>query len=485
MILSDPAAERAVLAGVCKYGAEAYYDVADLLNENTFTVDSNSVIYTCIKKLLDDDDTRVVDVASVLSSSKELGLDGFFSNNNELSHLSAVLKFPVAFTNVRKFAAKIRKLQIARMMYDQLDITKEKYTEIKGDEPISHILGMAEESILDFTSLLNDTDDAPELLFGDLDEYLEDKADNRVDQIGIPTGFHKYDFAIGGGLRKGTVNVIGARTKVGKSLIGLNMGFDIAKRNIPVLYLDTEMTKKDQQNRGGAMSSFTNHAKSSINEIETGKFADNPFQKKSILELAKELKNIPFYHKNIGGRAFEDQVSIMRRWLAKTVGLNAEGKANDCVIVYDYLKLMEASELAKSDLKEFQLLGFMMTSLHNFALRYEIPILSFIQLNRDGINKESTDAASGSDRIMWLCSNFTIYKEKSDEEMAQDGVSNGNRKLVPIISRHGEGLSSGDYINVSMQGAYAKLIEGPTAQELANSRNSTDGEASDEEDIAF
>jgi hypothetical protein len=244
------------------------------------------------------------------------------------------------------------------------------------------------------------------------------------------------------------------------------------------------MTKKDQQNRGGAMSSFTNHAKSSINEIETGKFADNPFQKSAILELAKELKNIPFYHKNIGGRAFEDQVSIMRRWLAKTVGLNAEGKANDCVIVYDYLKLMEASELAKTDLKEFQLLGFMMTSLHNFALRYEIPILSFIQLNRDGINKESTDAASGSDRIMWLCSNFTIYKEKSDEEMAQDGVSNGNRKLVPIISRHGEGLSSGDYINVVMQGAYAKLIEGPTAQELANSRNSAD-EPSDEEDIAF
>jgi replicative DNA helicase len=483
MILSDPAAERAVLAGVCKYGTEAYYDVADIINENTFTVDSNSVIYSCVKRLIEQDDTRVIDVASVLSSAKEIGLDTFFTNNNELSHLGAVLKFPVAFQNIRKFGAKIRKLQIARMMYDQLEETKEKYLHIKGDEPISHILGMAEESIFDFTSLLNDQDDAPELLFGDLDEYLIDRAENRVDQIGIPTGFNKYDFAIGGGLRKGTVNVIGARTKVGKSLIGLNMGFDIAKRGVPVLYLDTEMTKKDQQNRGGAMSSFSNHAKSSINEIETGKFADNPFQKNSILELAKELKNIPFYHKNIGGRAFEDQVSIMRRWLAKTVGLNAEGKANDCVIVYDYLKLMEASELAKTDLKEFQLLGFMMTSLHNFALRYEIPILSFIQLNRDGITKESTDAASGSDRIMWLCSNFTIYKEKSDEEIAQDGISNGNRKLVPIISRHGEGLSGGDYINVMMQGAYAKLIEGPTAQELANSR--TEDEVNDEEDIAF
>ena len=203
------------------------------------------------------------------------------------------------------------------------------------------------------------------------------------------------------------------------------------------------------------------------------------------MELAQNKKGIPFYHKNIGGRAFEDQVSIMRRWLAKVVGLNDAGKANDCVIVYDYVKLMEASELAKSDLKEFQLLGFMMTALHNFALRYEVPILSFIQLNRDGITKESTDAASGSDRIMWLCSNFTIYKQKSDEEIAQDGPENGNRKLVPIIARHGEGLEDGDYINVLMKGAYAKLIEGQTAYELADGGSYTEDEEYEEEDVAF
>lgn len=485
MILSDPAAERAVLAGICRYGSEAYYDVADIIDNGTFTIDSNSVIFNCIKRLFEEDDSRKIDVPSILSSAKELGLSDFFNNKNEISHLGAVLKFPVLFENIRRFAGKARKLQIARMMVDQLDDTKEKYLGLKGDESVSHILGLAEESIFDFTSLLNDHDDAPELLFGDLDEYLEDKAENQVDQIGIATGFTKYDFAIGGGLRKGTVNVIGARTKVGKSLIGLNMGADIASRDIPVLYLDTEMTKKDQQNRGGSMLSYGTTGKSTINDIETGQFANNDFRKNSLMELAKNKKSIPFYHKNIGGKPFEDQISIMRRWLAKVVGLNDQGKAKDCVIVYDYLKLMEASELAKSDLKEFQLLGFMMTALHNFALRYEVPILSFIQLNRDGINKESTDAASGSDRIMWLCSNFTIYKQKSDEEIAQDGPENGNRKLVPIIARHGEGLDDGDYINVLMKGAYAKLMEGQTAYELAEGGSYTEDEDDDEEDVAF
>ena len=485
MVLSDPAAERAVLAGICRYGAEAYFDVTDIIGEESFTVDSNSVIYSCLKRAFANDDSSKIDVPTILSNAKEMGLGDFFNNKNELSHLSAVLKFPVLFDNVRKFGAKIRKLQIARMMYDHLGEARDSYLQLKGDEPITHILGMAEESVLNFTSLLNDSDDAPELLFGDLEEYLEYRAENRVDQVGIPTGFTKWDWAIGGGLRRGSISVIGARTKVGKSLIGLNMGADIAKRKIPVLYLDTEMTKQDQQNRGGAMASYGSTAQSTIEQIETGKYADDDIRRINLLEMAKELKDSPFYHKNIGGRPFEDQLSIMRRWIAKVVGINEKGKANDCVIIYDYVKLMEAAELAKTDMKEFQLLGFMMTSLHNFALRYEVPILAFIQLNRDGITKESTDAASGSDRIVWLCSNFTIYKLKSDEEIAKDGPDHGNRKLVPIISRHGEGLDGGDYINVKMRGSWAKLEEGMTAYEIEEGGSYTEDEEDDEDDIAF
>ena len=163
----------------------------------------------------------------------------------------------------------------------------------------------------------------------------------------------------------------------------------------------------------------------------------------------------------------------MRRWIIKDVGTNDDGTAKPCVIVYDYLKLMDSAAVS-SDLKEYQVLGFMMTALHNFAVKYQIPILSFIQLNRDGITKESTDTASGSDRIIWLCSNFTIFKRKSDEEIAEDGVTNGNRKLVPLVSRHGGGLDDNDYINCYLKGWCAKITEGKTKLELANNSNQTD-----------
>ena len=461
MILSDAAAERAILAGICRYSSEAYYDVADIINENSFTIDSNSMIYACLKHLIEGDTKAAIDLPVILSAAKELGLQDLVADKYEIQHLSAVMKFPVLLANVRKLAAKVRKLEIARMMHSQLETTKEKYLEIKGDEPISKILGIAEESIFDFTALLNDTDDAPQKVFGDIEDRLNTLAENSMDQVGIPTGFSRYDFAIGGGLRRGTVNVIGARPKVGKTLFAENAGIYIAQQlGIPVLNLDTEMMRQDHQDRGMAM--LTEIA---INEIETGQFANNSYKDEKIREMANNVKDIPYYHKSIGGKPLEDQLSIMRRWIAKEVGINGAGKSNDCVIIYDYLKIMDSSEI-KGDMKEYQALGFLMTSLHNFAIRYEVPILAFIQLNRDGITKESTDTASGSDRIIWLCSNFSIYKAKSDEEIAKDGPENGNRKLVPIIARHGEGLGDKDYINVNMIGKYGKLTEGRTAFEL-------------------
>ena len=108
---------------------------------------------------------------------------------------------------------------------------------------------------------------------------------------------------------------------------------------------------------------------------------------------------------------------------------------------------MDEKEVAS--MQEYQKLGFMMTHLHNFSVKYDIPIVAFVQLNRDGITKESTDAISGSDRQIWLCTNFLIYKRKGVEEIAEDGSNLGTHKLIPIETRHARGLDDGDYINMS------------------------------------
>ena len=53
MILADPSAERAVLSGICKYGESLYLDIADILQEASFTIDSNKLIFGCIKHICD------------------------------------------------------------------------------------------------------------------------------------------------------------------------------------------------------------------------------------------------------------------------------------------------------------------------------------------------------------------------------------------------------------------------------------------------
>lgn len=477
-ILSDSAAERAVLAGVCKYGADAYMDIADIVNETTFTVDSNVTIFKCLKHIFNIDPNIIsIDIASIYSAANEIKLDQVLSKKEEAQHLRAILDFPVNIENVRKFAAKIRKLEIARLLSQQLESAKNKISEVNGTEPITQILGLAEDAIFNFSSLLNDTDSGPISIGTNIEDYVKSLVDNPVDQVGISTGFPVYDHAIGGGLRKSTVNVIAARPKTGKTLLADNMGYYIAnKLKIPVLNMDTEMTTEDHINRVLAMSTETE-----ISSIETGKFANSADQKQKIADAVKELKDTKLYYKAIPGKPFEEQLAIMRRWLLKEVGLHPDGTAKDCVIFYDYLKLMDSQGMSQ-DLKEYQVLGFMMTSLHNFASRYKVPIVAFIQLNRDGITKESTDTASGSDRIIWLCSNFTIFKRKTEEEIGEDGSKAGNRKLIPLISRHGSGLDDNDYINCHMKGWCAKITEGKTKLELNNNDNSDEGFLVDEND---
>lgn len=463
MILCDPSSERAVLSCILQHGNNAYLEISDLLDTETFTIDSNQLIYSCIKHIFDKDDTKTIDIASIYSAAQELGVSHILQKKEEAQHLKAIKDFPAELENVKKFASKIKKLQIARLLHKELGEAQDRLLDINGSESISSILGIAEETLLDFGSNLTN-DNEPVVLGKDIESYIQYLIDNPIDQMGISSGYPIYDQSIGGGFRKGTINVIAARPKVGKSLWCDNVSLHVAgKLNIPVLNMDTEMNSKDHIHRLLAMMTEIE-----INKIETGKFTESPSQHEKIKQAAQNLNKMPIYYKSIAGKPFDEQMGMMKRWIHKDVGLNSDGTAKDCLIIYDYLKLMDSAGISQ-DMKEYQVLGFMMTALHNFAVKYQLPILAFIQLNRDGITKESTDTASGSDRIIWLCSNFSIFKRKSDEEIAEDGGESGNRKLIPLISRHGSGLDDNDYINFNMKGWCAQITEGKTKLEISHS----------------
>lgn len=457
MNLTDVGAERAVLAGLFAYGLDAYVEVSDIIDHKTFGNYNNQILYKCIEKIMENE--AEVDVPSILSAAQQLGFYESVNTKQELEYISSLMKFPIKKENIVNFAAQIKKFEFARKIKGLADKISKDVESINGDESINEIIGIMENPMVEFLRQ-DSVSEKPQKIGKDIDEYFDYLIENKCDQIGIPTGFPRYDAAIGGGLRRKCVDLVSARPKVGKSVFADNVALNAASAGVPVLMLDTEMSKEDHLNR-----IIANISGVPINEISTGKFAEDQEKTLAIKLAIDKIKNIPYTYVTVAGAPFEQILNTIKRWIMQEVGQDENGRTRDCLVIYDYLKLMSSSSIT-NNIQEYQALGFQITSLHNLAVKYDFPCLSFVQLNRDGITKESTDAVSGSDRLIWLCTSFSIFKVKSAEEIAEDGPNAGNRKLVPIVSRHGAGMEDGNYINMKMFGDRAKLEELRTRDEF-------------------
>jgi replicative DNA helicase len=458
--LQDVGAERAVLAGLLQHGIEAYVEISDFISVDSFDNANNKIIYRCVERVINNE--HVVDIASLLSASEQLHVSDTINTKQELKYIKSLFDFPINRDNIIKFAAQIKKYEFARKIQKLTTKIHHDVGEITGTENVDEIIGLLENPVTDFLRE-DDGGENPEKIGDGAEDYVQFLSENKCDIIGIPTGFSRYDEAIGGGLRRKCVDLVSARPKVGKSVFADNVALNVSSSGIPVLVLDTEMSKEDHLNR-----LIANISGVPINEVSTGKFVDDEFKNHKVQDAVQRLESIPYSYISVAGKPFEGILNLIRRWVMQEVKTDDNGKTNECLIIYDYLKLMSSSSIT-NNIQEYQALGFQITSLHNLCVKLDIPCLSFVQLNRDGITKESTDAVSGSDRLIWLCTSFSIFKAKSPEEIAEDGPNAGNRKLVPIVSRHGAGMDDGDYINMQMQGAHAKLTELRTRNEMKKS----------------
>lgn len=238
------------------------------------------------------------------------------------------------------------------------------------------------------------------------------------------------------------------------STFAINVALYVAwKENIPVLYLDTELNKRS----GTWDRLLARVGQVPFYDIRTGQYVTNDIMRRQVHKARKVLNRIPLSYINITGKNFDDVMSLVRRWIVQTVGYDAKGNVNKCLLVYDYLKLTGTAE--KQDLKEYEAIGYRMSALHDLTVRYSLPCLTFCQLNREF-------DVSQSDRVRWFCTSMCSLQKKDEEELAQDGRENGNRKLIPQDFRFGPGLEDGDYINMQLDGRLASIKEMQTRNQL-------------------
>ncbi len=143
--LKNLASERAVLAGLVQHGVDCLVDIEILIDEEVFSLDHNKILFKCLADALSKNDS--IGFADILSSAKSLGLNEYVERPDVMKHANGIINTPIHLENVRSHAEKIRRLQFARNLQNQLRDIYRGLDEISGDESITEILSIAEAPI--------------------------------------------------------------------------------------------------------------------------------------------------------------------------------------------------------------------------------------------------------------------------------------------------------------------------------------------------
>lgn len=471
IILKDVESELSVLAGLWQHGQDGWIELRGLVKNSTFTEHKYRIFFDCFVKVFEQ--SKTIDIPILFSVAAQLGLIDYIQQNIDL--ISLLEERKISIVNLGLVAKKIARLELGRFSQGRLRDSMSKLEQLTGEESGIHILSLVEKPSYEVQTVLNSDEDKGQLIGKGAIELIENLLKHRNIEVGISSGMKHYDEAIGGGFRRKIFNLLAARRKIGKSILCINIGLYVAQKlKIPVLYLDTEMTAKEHQAR-----LLANMTGIPIRTIERSLFYNNPMFVEQLRKAACVLEKLPIKHEEIGGCSFEETLSIARRWAVKEVGYDEKtGQLRNCLIIYDYFKLVDSSSL--KNMKEYEAIYYQATALNNFCKEMDLACLAFVQLNRE-MN------ISQSDRLTWLAGSVCSMLEKDAEEMERDGIEYGNRKIVFDCCRHGEGLDSDNAINLNLEGPFARITEiGTTHEMLTEKRVGKSGfSIDDDEEVPF
>jgi replicative DNA helicase len=164
------------------------------------------------------------------------------------------------------------------------------------------------------------------------------------------------------GFRPGALYIIGARPGVGKTIVGLQIAWELSKSG-PVSFHSLEMGKNELYNR-----ILSSEAEVYIGNIEKGTLKEHDW-----LKIANARTAIQSHRLAIHDKSGQNLLQI--RALANSVKGNGELKA----IVVDYLGLIQDTEKGR---KRYEMITDISIGLKNLARDLNVPVIALAQLNR-------------------------------------------------------------------------------------------------------
>lgn len=307
-----------------------------------------------------------------------------------------------------------------RDMYSKLNSCVDAVLSDPADEVQQRIYKEIDDVMAEYSSLDEVTP------FGEVVDECWDEIKSRQKDgyAGIPFKFPTLNEFVT--LEKGELIVFGAGPKQGKSIMLLNHAVDLLKKDLSVLYIDSELNTR----------LFTARLLSHLTGIEYKRLTAGCYgeeEQQRIDEAIAWMKTRRFVHVYLP--MFDQQtVYTTVKKMSHTMGL-------DCLVV-DYFKGSSDGDAWDS----YAELGRFVDMVKNqIAGKMGIYALAAAQATESGKLADSAKIARNASTIIMI-------QEKTEEEMEQDGPECGNKKLRVIFNRNGMQHAPGEYIDVIFDG---------------------------------
>lgn len=405
---AKPTDERAILS-LCIRDINNFYSLCSKINDGDFLCSDNYMVFLILNTLM----SRGVETFDIPMIANTADQDGVLSTIGGYEYLESLRNMQVSADNFDLYLNNVIEASTKYKLYGALHSTIQKVEEnAQGGESSADLIGEVERKALDLSTESMSIREPINMADG-LDELIEERKKARVDMIGLSTGFPILNKQIDG-MVPGTVLIVAARPKQGKSTVLSNIAAHVAFRErIPVLYIDTEMSFDQWRDRLIAGMSGVKER-----DIKHGGY-DSEKHEKIVTKCADIVRGGKLFHEFMPGYTVEKIISLYKKY---------KYKHNIGLMVFDYLKEPESSSLDRNR-KEYQVLGDVTTAIKDLAGRLNIPALTAVQINR---NKEVAD----SDRIVRYGDIVAHWQPRTEEELK---TARGTHKLVIRETRRGGG----------------------------------------------
>ena len=382
--------ERACLSCLL-HQPELVADAEVVLQEEDFVVPHHRVLYHVLRKLatiyFQQHASKIIfDTASIVSHIHTLGFDNEYLKTKGTAYIESlrtagaladVSNFEHYLQTIKSFSTKRKMFLEAHRLQQQLLTTL--------DKPADQFLVETENRLLALGTHHSASEQEVQLGAGVLARIQATIAAPKT-LVGISTGFLRFDEQLSG-LRRKSLTVLMAKTKGGKSAFLLNLGLGVAKQQIPVYMISTEMSNEETADRAVA-----NLAGVTATQVKTGHLNDE--EQVRVISATRLMAELPFYHIHTLGFTPDRIGSLVRRFVHQHVGLQPDGHRAPCLILFDYLKTPSAQGSGWME-KEYQILGDVAQRLKDLAAELDVPIVTAGQTNREG------DFATAF-RVLWF-----------------------------------------------------------------------------------